>query len=104
MGGFWMNLSVGWAGRFFATLALGAAVGVFAQETKTTLALPPAPLLPQTLGKLTRVAQGDSGDGLDAVDAADKAALTENGLRRFARSEYKGEGAQHGTVAVYTFG
>lgn len=68
------------------------------------LALPPAPLLPQTLGKLTRVAEGDSGDGLGSVDVADATVLQEDGLKRFARSEYKGDGAQHGTVTVYKFG
>ena len=69
---------------------------------KTMLALPPAPLLPQTLGKLTRVAEGDVGDGLGKLDAADAAVLTEDGLRRFARSDYK-DGAQTGTVTVYKF-
>src|SRR5271170_826947 len=86
------------------------------QETKTMLALPPAPLLPTTLGKLTRVAEGDSGDGLGNVDAADADTLKEDGLKRFARSLYTENGkpipengsrvdpTQHGTVAVYKFG
>jgi hypothetical protein len=63
---------------------------------------PPAPLLPATLGKLQRAAEGDSGDGLGSVDAADKAALAEDGLRRFARSDYA-QGAEHGNVTVYQF-
>jgi hypothetical protein len=78
---------------------------------KTMLALPPAPLLPATLGKLSRVAEGDSGDGLGNVDAADAAVLTEDGLKRFARSDYaagsrdaKGKGAAAGSVTVYKFG
>ena len=49
------------------------------------------------------MADGDSGDGLGSVDAADAAVLKEDGIRRFARSEYKGDGAQHGTVTVYKF-
>src|ERR1700678_2484185 len=106
MGVFW-----GLAGVRVAVLGaagLAAFGGVsFAQApdagTKTMLALPPAPLLPQTLGKLKRMADGDVGDGLGNLDAADAAVLTEDGLKRFARSEYK-DGAQSGTVTVYKFG
>jgi len=106
MGVFW-----GLAGVRVAVLAaagLAAFGGLsFAQApdagTKTMLALPPAPLLPQTLGKLKRMADGDVGDGLGNLDAADAAVLTEDGLKRFARSEYK-DGAQSGTVTVYKFG
>jgi hypothetical protein len=98
------TLASRWLGGIAIALAMTCApVHGFAQETKTTLALPPAPLLPKTLGKLTRTAEGDAGDGLDAVDANDKAVLTEDGLRRFARSEYKGDGPQKGTVTVYKF-
>ncbi len=63
---------------------------------------PPAPLLPATLGKLKRVADGDVGDGLGRLDAADSAVLTEDGLKRFARSDYQ-DAAQHGTLTVYQF-
>ena len=63
---------------------------------------PPAPLLPATLGKLKRVAEGDVGDGLGSVDAADKAVLAEDGLKRFARSDYA-QGAERGSVTVYQF-
>jgi hypothetical protein len=69
---------------------------------KTMLVEPPTPLLPATLGKLRRVAEGDVGDGLGAVDAADAPVLTEDGLRRFARSDYV-DGPEHGTVTVYKF-
>jgi hypothetical protein len=73
---------------------------------KTMLTLPPAPLLPATLGKLTRVAEGDVGDGLGNLDAPDAAVLTEDGLQRFARSAYtpSGKGAAQGTVTIYKFG
>jgi hypothetical protein len=100
MGLRWLGLS----GLAVALAIACAPVRGFAQETKTLLALPPAPLLPQTLGKLTRVAEGDSGDGLDAVDPSDKPVLMESGLKRFARSEFKGDGPQKGTVTVYKFG
>src|SRR4051794_2196184 len=64
---------------------------------KTMLALPPSPLLPGTLGKLTRVAEGDAGDGLGALSApdfnqADKAVLVEDGIKRYATSAYAPEG------------
>jgi hypothetical protein len=73
---------------------------------------PPMPLLPATLGKLKRVAEGDAGDGLGLLDANDKAVLSEDGLRRFARSEYAAEDAAHskatgslqGSLTVYQFG
>jgi hypothetical protein len=73
---------------------------------KTMLALPPAPLLPQTLGKLTRVAESDVGDGLGSLDATDAPVLTEDGLKRFARSEYLPESKSSAiveTVTVYKF-
>ena len=73
-----------------------------APVSKTMLMEPPSPLLPATLGKLQRAAEGDSGDGLGLVDAADKAALAEDGLRRFARSDYA-QGGEHGNVTVYQF-
>ena len=68
---------------------------------------PPTPLLPATLGKLQRVAAGDVGDGLGAVDAADAPVLTEDGMRRFARSEYAAANEKNaspqGTLTVYNF-
>ena len=68
---------------------------------------PPTPLLPATLGKLKRVAEGDVGDGLGLVDAADAPVMTEDGLRRFARSEYASANEKNalpqGSVTVYKF-
>ena len=91
------------AGTSAQTLAQGQGAGPVA---KTMLMEPPTPLLPATLGKLKRVAEGDVGDGLGQVDAADGPVLTEDGLRRFARSEYQ-TGAPHpgaqGSVTVYKF-
>jgi hypothetical protein len=94
------------SGLTAACVACAASLGVGqapAAASKTMLALPPAPLLPATLGKLKRVAEGDPGDGLGQIDAADAAVLTEDGLKRFARSEYAA-GSQRGTVTVYQFG
>jgi len=73
------------------------------QSPATTLLVPPAPLLPDTLGKLTRAAARDTGDGLAGVDPNESRLLAEDGLKRFARSDYA-QGAEHGTVTVYQFG
>ena len=83
-------------------VAGGGLVHAQAPAAKTVLTVPPAPLLPETLGKMTRVAEGDAGDGLGLVDAADAAFLKEDGLKRFARSDYA-DGAERGNVAVYQF-
>jgi hypothetical protein len=94
--------------RLLMMAGIVSGVGLQAQAqgaapvAKTMLIEPPAPLLPATLGKMKRVADGDSGDGLGSVDAADKAVLTEDGLKRFARSDYV-QGAEHGNVTVYQF-
>ena len=74
---------------------------------KTLLVEPPTPLLPATLGRLKRVSEGDAGDGLGLVDTNYKAAMSEDGLRRYARSEYTPDvkGAmESGTITVYEFG
>jgi hypothetical protein len=77
-----------------------------APVAKTMLMEPPTPLLPATLGGLHRAAEGDSGDGLGQVDAADAAVLKEDGLKRFARSDYTQGAPQQagaGNVTVYQF-
>jgi len=72
---------------------------------KTMLVEPPAPLLPATLGKLTRTAEGNSGDGLEAVDPAQKPVLMEDGLKRYAQSDYTAgpNGPSRGSIIVYKF-
>jgi hypothetical protein len=65
-------------------------------------AQPAAPLLPATLGKMHRVSADDAGDGLAQVDSIDAAVMKEDGLRRFARSQYI-DGPEQGTVTVYKF-
>jgi hypothetical protein len=88
---------------------MSASVGLYAQApvARTTLVEPPAPLLPPTLGKLKRVAPGDVGDGLGQVDAADATVLKEDGLKRFARSDYGNSNGKDlwpfATVTVYKF-
>jgi hypothetical protein len=78
-----------------------------ANQQKTMLVEPPAPLLPATLGKLSRVAEGDVGDGLGAVDPTQAPVLKEDGLRRLAQSDYAPAESKKGrapaNIAVYQF-
>lgn len=102
------RLAITSAAVFSVGLCGGSGIRLIAQAagagpaTPMMLTEPPAPLLPATLGKMKRAAEGDVGDGLDHVDGADKAVLAEDGLRRFARSDYT-QGAERGNVAVYQF-
>src|SRR5690348_3571059 len=97
-----------WLGAAAAAI-LWTAPGSHAQSTatpqKTMLVEPPAPLLPATLDKLSRVAEGDIGDGLGAVDPAQASVLKEDGLRRFAQSDYtpsqNKDAHPHANIAVY---
>jgi hypothetical protein len=101
-----MRLSAIAAGVFAVALIAGrlmAQAPAAPPTAKTMLVEPPSPLLPATLGKLKRVADGDVGDGLGKLDAADAPVLKEDGLRRFAQSDYTG-GAEHGSLTVYQFG
>jgi len=79
-----------------------------AAQTKTMLIEAPAPLLPATLGKLSRVAEGDVGDGLGKLSAAglsaqDASVLTEDGLERFAQSDYAASASHEATITAYRF-
>jgi len=96
-------------GVAIAVVCAGSAAGAQAPGTqqKTMLIEPPAPLLPATVGNLLRVAEGDVGDGLGGVDPAQGPVLKEDGLKRFAQSDYapantRGVGP-HASVAVYQF-
>lgn len=96
-----LRLSVIAAGILVCAAARAQAPGA-PPAAKTMLVEPPTPLLPATLGKLKRVADADVGDGLGQVDAADATVLKEDGLKRFARSEYI-DGGLHVDVVVYKF-
>src|SRR5690349_8244389 len=78
-----------------------------ASQQKTMLVEPPAPLLPANLGKLARVAEGDIGDGLGTVDPTQAPVLKEDGLRRFAQSDYapsqNKDSRPHASILVYQF-
>jgi len=87
-------------------LNLGACVAAPAQQ-KTMLVEPPAPLLPAAIGNLSRVAEGDVGDGLGSVDPSQAPIIKEDGLKRFAQSDYAPQGSKDArpqvNVAVYQF-
>src|SRR3569833_379960 len=91
-----MSLSQGSRERFVRWLRLGLAAAIIStgagnlalSQQKTMLVEPPAPLLPATIGKLARVAEGDVGDGLGALDPTQAPVVKEDGLKRFAQSDY----------------
>jgi hypothetical protein len=83
------------------------------EAPKTMLVVPPAPLLPATLGGFHRSGEGDAGDGLGKLDEAglsqiDKNVLSEDGLKRFAQSEFGNSNGKDfwpfAKVTVYKFG
>jgi hypothetical protein len=96
------------AACLYATASLAQPAVPATAPTKTMLVEPPAPLLPATLGKLARVADGDAGDGLGKLDASglspqDKSVLTEDGLRRFAESDYAAGASREASITAYRF-
>src|SRR5580692_216216 len=81
--------------RAAGALALGVGMGWGAAraqsapaQPKTMLMEPPAPLLPAMLGKLTLSPDGPQTMEAAGLTAQDQAVLNEDGLKRFARSEY----------------
>src|SRR5438270_10963483 len=98
--------------RLALTAAAVLCSGVVSAQTpgtqqKTMLVEPPAPLLPVTIDNLSRASQGDVGDGLGAVDPAQAPVLKEDGLHRFAQSDYTlpdtKDSRPRVNVAVYQF-
>jgi hypothetical protein len=85
-------------------LAGASAASLPAQEAKTMLAMPPTPLLPQTL----RTSPGhEAGDGVPSWSGADGPVLVEDGIRRYERGTPPSPVAHGtvpgGTVTVYQF-
>ena len=83
------------------SLFAGLLLPAVAQSGKTVLLEPPAPLLPQSLGKLAIAGTPESGTGVppDAGDAA--AVLKEDGLASWETAHYGGAGSD---VRAYRFG
>src|ERR1700693_3980048 len=75
-----------------------------AQEAKTMLAMPPTPLLPESLRSGP---DHDAGNGAPSWSGADAPILTEDGIRRFERGDAASPvahgSAPAGTVTVYQF-
>jgi len=74
----------------------GAALAAGAQDTKTTLTVPPAPLLPQQSGDWVRQPDDSS---TTANDARTETVLTEDGLKRSEHAIYRA-GSAGPTVTV----
>jgi hypothetical protein len=86
-------------------LLLGAsALSLQAQEAKTVLAIPPAPLLPESL---RTGPQHDAGNGAPSWSGADGPILVEDGIKRYERGTAQSPVAHgtvpSGTVTVYQF-
>jgi hypothetical protein len=82
--------------RVLLGLALGAsAVSLQAQQAKTMVAMPPTPLLPESL---RTGPDHDAGNGAPSWSGADGPILVEDGIKRYERGD-----AQSGTVTVYQF-
>jgi hypothetical protein len=96
--------------RAMSWIVLGAALVIapgallWGQESKTTLALPPAPLLPDSL----RIGPDhDAGNGAPSWSGADGPILIEDGIKRYERGSAVSPVAHGtvpaGTVTVYQF-
>ena len=90
-------------------LAGASAVSLEAQEAKTMLAMPPSPLLPESL---RTGPDHDAGNGAPAWSGADGPILVEDGIRRYERGDAEspvahgampGKTGPSGTVTVYQF-
>jgi hypothetical protein len=87
--------------RVVWALIAGAAVAAGAQDAKTTLVVPPAPLLPQQVGEWVR--QPDAAAGA-AKDEKTETILTEDGLKSEEHGVYRvGSGGPAVTVTARQF-
>jgi hypothetical protein len=98
--------------RMVSRVALGvmlvggpAVLQLHGQEAKTTLALPPTPLLPAAL---RAGPEHEEGNGAPAWSGADGPVLVENGIKRYERGTVTspvahGRAVPSGTVTVYQF-
>src|SRR6266550_4802685 len=86
------------------TLAGASAVSLEAQEAKTMLAMPPSPLLPESL---RTGPDHDVGNGAPSWSGTDAPILVEDGIRRYERGDAESPvahgSAPSGTVTVYQF-
>jgi hypothetical protein len=96
------RIRVTW-GALLGLALLGApAVSLQAQEAKTMLAMPPTPLLPESL---RTGPDHDAGNGAPSWSGAEAPLLVEDGIRRYERGTAQSQVARgpSGTVTVYQF-
>jgi hypothetical protein len=79
-------------------------LSLYAQEAKTMLAMPPAPLLPESL---RAGPDHDAGNGVPSWSGSDAPVLVEDGIRRYERGDAPSPVAHgnvpSGTITVYQF-
>src|SRR6266403_1117503 len=80
--------------RVLLGLVGASAVSLHAQEAKTLLAMPPTPLLPESL---RTGPDHDAGNGAPSWSGADGAILVEDGIRRYERGDAESPVA-HGAI------
>src|ERR1700723_638273 len=104
-----MGVSLRLRGLLGATVLGVSAASLRAQETKTMLAMPPTPLLPEAL---RTGPDHDAGNGAPSWSGADAPILGEDGIRRYeggtaqspvAHGAGSGSTVPSGTVTVYQF-
>jgi len=91
--------------RVLLLMLAGASAGSLeAQEAKTILAMPPTPLLPESL---RTGPDHDAGNGAPTWSGADRPILVEDGIKRYERGDAESPAAHgsapSGTVTVYQF-
>lgn len=103
---FHLNLQFRALTRSVLSLCLvGCTASLCAQPAKTTLVMPPAPLLPQRFGTWQMAAAPVSGVDAAQIDPANAAALKEFGLDRFSIAQFSANnGAGSVEVKALQFG
>src|ERR1700723_804494 len=99
-----MGVSLRLRGLLGATVLGVSAASLRAQETKTMLAMPPTPLLPESL---RTGPDHDAGNGAPSWSGVDGAVLVEDGIKRYergtAQSPVAHGSSSAGTVTAYQF-
>ncbi len=93
-----------WGALLGLALVGAPAISLQAQDAKTMLAMPPTPLLPESL---RTGPDHDEGNGAPSWSGADGPILVEDGIRRYERGDAQSPvthgSAPAGTVTVYQF-
>ncbi len=84
---------------FLVVVLVGGAASLLGQGAKTTLVMPPAPLLPQHFGQWVMDGSARTGEDGAHVDGANAASLKDYGIERFSVAQYSA-GHGGGTIEV----